>query len=198
MYSWWMAESRSPGQRAGLTRDDVLAAAHEILAARGFDGLTMRALAQQLGVAPNAVYSHVANKTALIDELLDDLLGHVEAPDAASVPPLDALHALMVSTFDVLLAHPALVALYLGRQGARGPNAQGLGEVMLTQLGRAGVQGEHARRARRVLIVHTIGFAAFAVQPTLEPDAPVPLTRREITDSFATGLRWLLTGIAKV
>ena len=38
----------------------------------------------------------------------------------------------------VLLAHPDLVALYLGRQGARGPNAVRLGEVMLALLARAG------------------------------------------------------------
>ncbi|MBD0283747.1 MAG: helix-turn-helix transcriptional regulator, partial [Thermoleophilaceae bacterium] len=61
-----MNGARAPGQRAGLSRDRVLAAAHELLADGGLDALTMRALAERLGVRPNALYSHVASKTELI------------------------------------------------------------------------------------------------------------------------------------
>jgi AcrR family transcriptional regulator len=41
----------------------------------------MRTLARRLGVAPNAVYSHVASKADLLDALLDDLLAEVTPPD---------------------------------------------------------------------------------------------------------------------
>ena len=65
---------RGPGQRAGLTRAAVLDTAHALLAEDGLDALTMRALARRLGVAPNALYSHVPGKTELVDALLDDRL----------------------------------------------------------------------------------------------------------------------------
>ncbi|MDP8931780.1 MAG: TetR/AcrR family transcriptional regulator [Actinomycetota bacterium] len=187
--------SRTPGQRAGLTRATVLAAAHELLARQGLEGLTMRALAERLDVAPNALYSHVASKTSLIDDMLDDVLAQVEAPPPDRADPSTGLHQLMASTYRLLLAHPDLVPLYLARQGARGPNAQRLGDLMLRLLGRADVTGPSAREALRVLVVYTIGFAAFATRPPLEPDADRPLTTEELYNNFATGLRWLLSGI---
>jgi len=184
--------SRTPGQRAGLTRPAVLAAANDLLAEGGLAALTMRAVAARLGVAPNALYSHVANKTALLDDVLDDLLGRVVEP-AGDSDPGDGLHALMTSSHVVLLTRPDLVPLYLERQGARGPHANRLGDVTLALLGRAGVTGTDAREALRVLIVYTIGFAAFTARfPAAEERR---LTVEDTGRNFDRGLRWLLAGI---
>jgi AcrR family transcriptional regulator len=149
----------------------------------------MRALAARLGVSPNALYSHVANKDALVDDVLDDVLAEVEVPGPDEADPARGLHVLMVSTYDVLLAHPELVPLYLARQGARGPNARRLGHVMLALLARAEVTGDRAQEALRVLIVYAIGFAAFATRA--EPGA----SGSELERNFHAGLRWLLVGI---
>jgi AcrR family transcriptional regulator len=173
----------------------VLAAAQELLAQRGLDGLTMRALAQRLGVSPNALYSHVESKTALIDAILDDVLAQVRAPDPDVGDPSAGLEAIMASTYDVLLAHPDLISLYLARHGARGPNAQRLGEIMLALLARAGVSGPRAIEARYVLIVYAIGFAAFALHPPFEPDDEGEPPAAEVLENFTSGLRWLLAGI---
>jgi len=188
-----MNRVRSPGQRAGLTHTRVLEAAHDLVADEGVAGLTMRALARRLSVLPNALYSHVATKNALVDALLDDLLAQVEEPVADVEDPIDGLRTMMTSTFEVLVAHADLVGLYISRQGARGPNAQRLGEVMLTLLARLDVTGERAIDARRVLIVYTIGFAAFS--PRAVVDGP-PLPAAKIAEDYAAGLDWLLTGIA--
>jgi TetR/AcrR family transcriptional regulator, tetracycline repressor protein len=186
--------SRSPGQRAGLSRERVLAAAHELLAQGGLEALTMRALARRLGVSPNAIYSHVESKTDLVDALLDDTPAEIKAPPPDAHDPLTGVHTLMTSTYQLLLAHPDLVPLYVARQGARGLNAQRLGEVMLALLERVGVKGPSALEARRVLIVYTIGFAAFATRPPFA-DAERPLPPAEIGTNFQRGLRWLLAGI---
>jgi len=186
-----MTTSRTPGQRAGLTRARVLAAAHEVLGELGLSALTMRALAQRLEVAPNALYSHVPSKAALIDEILDDVLVAVRAPTSEVEQPDVGLHTVMASTYEVLLAHRDLVPVYLARQGARGPNAQRLGDVMLGLLARAGVSTEESRPALSVLIVYTIGFAAFAThQPIGAGGDP-----EQMRASFDSGLRWLLAGI---
>lgn len=191
-----MEKRRTPGQRAGLSRARVLATAHQLLAESGLDALTMRALAERLEVAPNALYSHVASKTTLIDDVLDDVLDEVEAPAADIEDPTAGLHELMASTYQILLAHRDLVPLYLARQGARGPNAQRLGEIMLDLLARAGVSGTAAHEALRVLIVYTIGFAAFATRPPIHPGAGSPVPAEELSENFDSGLRWLLAGIA--
>jgi AcrR family transcriptional regulator len=185
-----VSTSRGPGQRAGLTTDGVLDAATDLLAERGT--VTMRALAQRLGVAPNALYSHVADKTELVDGVLDRVLARVEAPPPGpGVDPADALHRLMTSSHEVLLRHPQLVPAFLARQGARGPNAQRLGAVALEHLAAAGVTGDAAREALRVLIVYTIGFAAF---DGAADERPLPAA--DLRRTFDRGLRWLLAGIA--
>jgi AcrR family transcriptional regulator len=182
---------RGPGQRAGLTRAAVLAAARSLLAEGGVDALSMRALARRLDVAPNALYSHVQGKTQLLDDLLDDLLAAVEVP-APDVPdPVAGITALMTSAYEVLVAHPDLTALALARQGSRGPNAARLGVVTDALLARAGVPGPTVPLARRVLIVHIIGFAAFAAGAG---DAPV-LAAAEMRRGFDRGLGWLLAGM---
>lgn len=171
--------------------------ARDLLAERGLESLTMRRLAQRLDVAPNALYSHITSKTALIDELLDDVLAEVRAPTPDIEDAGIGLLELMASTYDVLLAHPDLVPLYLARQGARGPNAHRLGDTMTTLLARAGVHGPAAGEALRVLIVYTIGFAAFTTHPPIELGTDRALTATEMADNFTNGLRWLLAGIVQ-
>lgn len=184
-----MQPHRGPGQRAGLSRDRVLDAATDLLTERGT--VTMRAVAQRLGVAPNALYSHVADKTELVDGVLDRVLAQVAVPELdAATDPRDAMHGLLTSTHDVLTRHPQLVPAFLARQGARGENAQRLGAVMLKHLAAAGITGDAAREAVRVLIVYTIGFAAFDGATDERPLAP-----SELRANFDRGLRWLITGI---
>lgn len=182
--------SRGPGQRAGLTRTAVLAAARELLSEHGIDGVTMRALASALDVAPNTLYSHVQGKTAVVDALLDDLLSAVVDPGPHTPDPIAGVVAMMTSTYDVLLTRPDLVPYYLSRQGARGPEAIRLGVTLDALLARAGVAATQVVGARTALIVHAIGSAAFA---TGGGDPAVAST--ETRASFGTGLRWLLTGI---
>jgi AcrR family transcriptional regulator len=71
-----MPNTRHPGQHAGLTRDAVLAAARGIADQAGIEALTMRRLAQTLGVMPNALYTYFPGKNDL-DALLDSLLGEI-------------------------------------------------------------------------------------------------------------------------
>lgn len=181
--------SRGPGQRAGLTRAAVLDTAHALLAEEGLDALTMRALARRLGVAPNALYSHVPGKTELVDALLDDRLSLVTEPDPDAPDPVAALAALMTSTYEVLLGRPGLVPLYLARQGSRGPNAVRLGVTMDALLARLGLAPDAIPSARRALILHAIGGAAFA-------GAAGPVPAETASADFARSLRWLLAGIA--
>jgi TetR/AcrR family tetracycline transcriptional repressor len=173
----------------------VLGAARALLAEQGLDAVTMRALAERLDVTPNSIYSHVANKTALLDAMLDDVLAEVRAPDPAMADPAAGVHDLMASTYEVLLAHPDLVPLYLARRGARGAEAQQLGAVMLELLAHVGVTGAEAREALRVLIVYTIGFAAFAIRPPAGTGPLVGPSSEELAGNFERGLRWLLAGI---
>jgi AcrR family transcriptional regulator len=177
---------RRPGQRAGLTYRAVLDAASAILSeAGGLDGLSIRAVAARLGVSPNALYSHIDGKDGLLDALIDDALAAVRRPATDAADPLTALSALLRSTYEVLGERAELIPVYLLRQGATGPNARALGEIVRECLARAGVEGERAEEALHVLVVHTIGFAAFDGRKRDEHTAA----------RFDRSLDWLLAGV---
>jgi TetR/AcrR family tetracycline transcriptional repressor len=225
LYNRVMSSSEHPrhrgaGQRAGLSREQVMAAARRIADAEGVDRLTMRRLAAELGVMPNALYTYVPDKEALLDALLDDLLADVDPGDpAAEEDWRDGLVRVMDASRRLLLAHPQLAPVFLARP-TLGPNAARLGEITLALLRRGGVEGERAVEALRVLLVYSLGFAAFQA-PRLQTDSPArteqveaayaglpedrfprlrrlagPLAAPTDDRQFHTGLRWLLDGIA--
>ena len=162
---------RSAGQRAGLSRQTVLGAARRIADVEGVDHLTMRRLASELGVMPNTLYSYFPDKEALLDALIDDLLGDIDVGDPADGDWRDGLVRVMDSSRRLLLTHPQLVPTFLARPGL-GPNAARLGEITFTLLRRGGIDGERAVGAFRILLESTPwGFAAFQ-GPRLQIDSP--------------------------
>jgi AcrR family transcriptional regulator len=69
-----------PRERPRLSRDRVLHAALEIADAGGIGSLTIRSLAQALGVKPMSVYHHVANKEQILDGIVDLVFAEIELP----------------------------------------------------------------------------------------------------------------------
>ncbi len=69
--------------RARLSREVVLRAAVALADEHGIGHLSMRTLAETLGVVPMALYKHVANKEDLLDGMLDVITAEI-------APPIDA------------------------------------------------------------------------------------------------------------
>jgi AcrR family transcriptional regulator len=69
-------------KRVPLSRDRVLRAAVAIADATGIGSLTMRSLAQELGVKPMALYYHVANKDEILDGIVDLVFSEIGLPSA--------------------------------------------------------------------------------------------------------------------
>jgi AcrR family transcriptional regulator len=64
-----------------LSRERVLLAALRLADAEGLEALSMRNLAQELGVKAMSLYNHVKNKDDLIDGIVDIVVGEIEVPD---------------------------------------------------------------------------------------------------------------------
>ncbi|MGV9563393.1 TetR/AcrR family transcriptional regulator [Streptomyces sp. NPDC003480] len=62
---------RRRGPRRGLSVDAVVEAATAIADAEGLDSVTMRRVAQELGVVPMTLYTYVPGKAELLDVMLD-------------------------------------------------------------------------------------------------------------------------------
>jgi len=75
-----VTESSPDEKRRPLRRERVLRGAVEVADAAGVGSLTMRSLAQHLGVKPMALYDHVANKSEILDGIVDLVFGEIELP----------------------------------------------------------------------------------------------------------------------
>ena len=72
----------SPPVRPALSRDRVLRSALAVADAGGIASLTIRSLAEHLGVKPMSVYHYVANKDEILDGIVDLVFGEIELPAA--------------------------------------------------------------------------------------------------------------------
>lgn len=67
-------------RRIRLSRDHVLRAAVAFADSIGINALSMRKLAEELGVVPMALYKHVTDKDELLDGMVDIVVGEIEPP----------------------------------------------------------------------------------------------------------------------
>ena len=91
--------------RPRLTRTAVIAAAVDLADRDGIDALTMRKLAQAIGVEAMSLYHHVANKDDLLDGMVDAVFSEITAPRAGE-PFRPELKARCESLRAALLRHP--------------------------------------------------------------------------------------------
>jgi TetR/AcrR family tetracycline transcriptional repressor len=178
------------GRPRRLTSSRVVAEARRIGAREGVEALTMRRLADALGVLPNALYTYFPDKAALLDAVLDDLIGDADRPDP-DASPRRGLVSLAASYRRLLLTQPGLIALTLNRPQI-GPKAIRLREAGLTLLKRAGLGDADAVRAYLALFAYTTGFVAFeAGRPAGQRDAEQRTAARKLherlpADDFPT------------
>jgi AcrR family transcriptional regulator len=97
--------ARRARPRAPLSRERVLRAAVALADQGGVDALSMRKLAQELGVVPMALYKHVANKDELLDGMIDVVVGEIDPP-AAGTDWKTAIRRRVLSARGALLRHP--------------------------------------------------------------------------------------------
>jgi TetR/AcrR family transcriptional regulator, tetracycline repressor protein len=147
------------GRPPRLTRNQVVTAARRIAAGEGVEQLTMRRLANAVGVMPNALYTYFPDKAAILDAVLDDLLGDIRGPRSNLTWP-QPLVSLMSSYRRLLLAQPGLIALTVSRPMV-GPNALRVREHMLTLLRGGELDDSETVTAYFALFAYTTGFVAF-------------------------------------
>ena len=111
--------ARTPGSRAAITGPSIRAAALRLFARHGFEAVTMRQIAAEVGVQAGTLYAYVPDKQALLYELLSD---HMQAllaawADDPAAPPLDRLRAF--TRFHVRLSLDRADAVFLSTMELR-------------------------------------------------------------------------------
>ncbi|UZN04054.1 TetR/AcrR family transcriptional regulator [Cellulomonas sp. S1-8] len=93
------------GRRDRLNRGRVLQAAVALADREGADAVSMRSLADHLGVVPMALYKHVAGKEDLLDGMVDQVVAEIDPP-TPGVPWRPAVRARVLSAREAMLRHP--------------------------------------------------------------------------------------------
>jgi len=156
----------------------VLDEAIRIADKNGIDGLTMRSLAAELGVRPMSLYHHVANKSAILDGIVDVVFGEMDLP----LPDGDWREELRRRTSSarlVLRRHPWAIPL-LDSRATPGPATLRHHEAVLATLRTAGFSVEMTGHAYALLDAFLYGFAV--------QEAGLPFTRTDSPPEVASSI----------
>src|SRR6478736_2298274 len=128
--------SESRVDRPRLSRERVLRGAVAVADAGGIAGLTIRSLAQELGVKPMSVYHHVANKDEILDGIVDIVFSEIELPSIGG-DWREEMRRRAHSARAVLRRHPWAIGLLESRTSP-GPATLRHHDVVLGTLRAAG------------------------------------------------------------
>jgi AcrR family transcriptional regulator len=174
---WNPPRERRPA-KAPLTREAIVDAALRVLDREGAAALSMRRVAEELGTGPASLYWHVANKDALINLLVDRVIGEIEVPEPDPGRWQEQLREWLLEVRRVFDRHPGLAPLTLGRVPV-GPNLVRFTEWTLGLLRGAGIPDRIAAYAGDLLGLY-LGATSFEEgMPTPSPNGQ-PLSIEEI------------------
>lgn len=175
-----------------LTKQLIVAEAITLLDEGGLDAVTLRKLAQRLGVRAPTLYWHIRNKAELINELAEVILKDLTelSPPAEDEPWRDWLTVVAQRMREAMLAHPdgaqVVSAAHLS------PTLAAVSELAMSTLVRRGL---HLRQARLTVLA----IQRFIIGHVLEEQSPPP--GREVlhdfdAESFAAQHPTITAGIA--
>jgi len=143
--------------RTFLTKERVLQAAVALAARDGIEALTMRKLADDLGVGAMSLYHYVPNKEELLTGMVDIVFSEIELP-ATDVDWKTAMRRRAISTREVLNRHRWAVGLMESR-AVPGPASFRLHDAVLGCLREGGFSIEMTIQAYSVQDAYIYGFA---------------------------------------
>ncbi len=159
-HSVWLRERRARRGEPPLTLARIVEAAVALLDEEGIDRLTMRRLAERLGVVAPSLYWHVDTKDDVIDLAVDAIFGAV-APGAGDPSPWrEQVTAVLATWRAAMLHHPWATAVPARRRPTIGPNFLAGMELLQATLVRAGFAENALSAATWALYNHVMGSAA--------------------------------------
>ncbi|TCC53511.1 TetR/AcrR family transcriptional regulator [Kribbella capetownensis] len=182
---------RRTGRPRAVTEQAILDAALWQLDGGGADAVSIRGIAAQVGIAPNAVYTYFPSKAAVLRALVERFLGDVNHDRFIDreLPWRERVEALALELRTHLVAHRGAVQLLLGGP-MDGPNALTLRESLSEALADGGSTPDDAARASYVLLVYIFGAIALEVaeldQRRIAPtERDRVSTRRAVLDTIS-------------
>ena len=140
-----------------LSKEKVIDAALDLADEAGVTSLTMRKLADKLGVEAMSIYYHVANKNEILDAILDAIFSEIELPSPDDTDWKSAMRNRAMSAREVVLKHKWDVALMESRPNP-GPATMHHHNAVLGALRTNGFSLPLAAHAFSVIDSYVYGF----------------------------------------
>jgi AcrR family transcriptional regulator len=203
---------RSAAKRGDLSRDKLIAAAIELTDEDGADALTMRALADAVGVTPMALYNHFSSKRDFLAAVAEHIISGAQF-NGQRADWREQIHHCFAVLRDLCLQHPGLPGL-LEQDGAAPGAAFAPMEVTLVALQAQGMNELDSVRTFFLLMGFTLSQVSYQARPlpALEPSEKIrseriagrgysAVERLELPPtwdfdaSFAFGISLILNGV---
>lgn len=178
-------------QRARLSRDQVLHTALQLADRDGLDALTMRAIAEELGVEAMSLYYHLPNKNAILDGAVEVVFGEIETEVGGFAVPSETdasnwasrLRHRILGARRVLLRHP-WAPWIMNSRGAPGPTAARHVDGIVGIMHAGGMSYDLIHHA-----LHALGSRVYGYVQELsdDKDAPAPVDLEQLA-AFAPHL----------
>ena len=161
---WWPRRRSTTAQlRRGrppkTSQDDVLAAALRIADVEGLAALSIRRLADDLGVAPMTLYNYVRTKEDILDRLGEVALGSLDVGPGPGQSWEETVFTAMTGVHAALRSHPCGIELIGSAQPIMGPAVDRLRNQLMATLRAAGFGPDNAVNTITVLFSYVIGTA---------------------------------------
>jgi len=196
-------------RQALLSRDRIVAVATVIVDAEGLPALSIRRLAEELGVRGPSLYNHFATKDEILDAVADAITEQVDTSFFERDDWRLALRRWGHSYRDALAAHPNIVP-HLAQGPGRRPAALAMADAVYGGLIAAGwppARATHIGAVMRYLVTGA-ALGSFALgfdedpelyaerYPHLRDAHLLPEHRRSVDEgAFALGLETVLAGL---
>jgi len=162
-------------RRTQLTRERVVAAGIELADRDGIESISMRRLAQELGVEAMSLYTHVRNKDDLLDGMVDAVIGKIPT-SADGADWKTSLREMVLAARGVVLTHPWAPRPIESRT-TPGPAMLRYANTVIGVLRKGGFTIAQAHHALHILGSRLLGFTQdlFDDSGDLEPEAAASL-----------------------
>ncbi|ODQ94462.1 TetR/AcrR family transcriptional regulator [Mycolicibacterium holsaticum] len=155
-----MTGGKADGGRGqdNVSAEAILETAAHLIELDGVEALTMRRLAEQIGVAVTSIYWHVGGRDKLLDSLVDRLLSQMAQLPADGATPVERIASLARAQRRALIERQHLLAVAHDRD--RTPLLfLPIQQTLAVQLAELGVTGTNAALFLRAVQVHVISSA---------------------------------------
>lgn len=146
-----------PGRPSLSTRSEVLDAALRVIDEHGLAALSMKRVADEVGIGVMTIYGYVKTKDELVDAVTHHALSTLtSAPQDGS--PVTRITAAIRALYKTLREHAGVLEVLLNAP-VPGPALDPLREDLLATLDEAGIRGAEAMDALSILYSYAVGFA---------------------------------------